>query len=61
MRATSCEGCPHLSGERCLHKGRPLAKITGCSLSKGGQTFFRSKSGAEAIRREIGKRKSEGV
>ena len=60
MRAEACKGCPQLDGARCVLKGKPLAKIRGCSRCPAGRRFFRSKSGAEAFRVNVlGKRKTE--
>ena len=52
MRLEHCEKCPHLraSDAVCERKGRPIAKIRGCSLSLAGKRFFRPKSGKEAYR-----------
>ena len=52
MRLEQCEKCPHLraSDAVCGRKGRPIAKIRGCSLSSVGKRFFRAVSGEEAYR-----------
>jgi len=52
MRLEQCEKCPHLraSDAVCGRKGRPIAKIRGCSLSSVGKRFFRPVSGKEAYR-----------
>ena len=52
MRLENCEKCPHLraSDAVCGRKGRPIAKIRGCSLSSAGKRFFRPVSGKEAYR-----------
>jgi hypothetical protein len=50
MKLEDCEKCPHLTGDVCGRKGRPIAKVRGCSLSAVGKQFFRAVSGQEAYR-----------
>jgi hypothetical protein len=59
MRLEHCEKCPHLraSDAVCGRKGRPIAKIRGCSLSSAGKRFFRPVSGKEAYRLKFINRK----
>ena len=60
MRLEQCEKCPHLrtSDAVCGRKGRPIAKIRGCSLSSVGKQFFRAVSGKEAYRLKFINRKA---
>ena len=60
MRLEQCEKCPHLSASDavCGRKGRPIAKIKGCSLSSVGKQFFRAVSGKEAYRLKFINRKA---
>lgn len=60
MRLEQCEKCPHLraSDAVCGRKGRPIAKIMGCSLSSVGKQFFRAVSGEEAYRLKFINRKA---
>ena len=60
MRLEQCKKCPHLhaSDAVCGRKGRPIAKIKGCSLSSAGKQFFRAVSGKEAYRLKFINRKA---
>ena len=60
MRLGQCEKCPHLraSDAVCGRKGRPIAKIKGCSLSSAGKQFFRAVNGKEAYRLKFINRKA---
>ena len=58
MRLEQCEKCPHLAGDVCGRKGRPISKIRGCSLSAVGKQFFRAVSGQEAYRLKFINRKA---
>jgi len=57
MRLEKCKDCPKYVNGICAKSGRPIARINGCSFSVSGMKFCRSKSGAEAFRRELGKKK----
>ena len=59
MRLEQCEKCPHLAGDVCGRKGKPISKIMGCSLSAVGKQFFRAVSGQEAYRLKFINRKPE--
>lgn len=60
MRLEQCEKCPHLTGEVCGRKGKPISKIKGCSLCPSGKNFFRPRGGKEAYRLNVlGKHKGD--
>jgi hypothetical protein len=60
MKVEQCEKCPHLTGEVCGRKGKPISKIKGCSLYPSGKKFFRSRGGKEAYRLNVlGKHKGD--
>jgi hypothetical protein len=58
VRLEHCKKCPHLAGEVCGRKGRPISKIKGCSLSSAGKQFFQAVSGKEAYRLKFINRKA---
>lgn len=60
MQLESCIKCEHYSHGVCVRKGKPIARIRGCSLSDSGKLFFKPRHGKEAFRLHVLKLKKEG-